>query len=47
MANVVLCDCINLLDKSFNAEAAAVVVLFLEQPFNGGRSIASGIIKAI
>jgi Ran GTPase-activating protein 1 len=46
MANVVLCNRINLLDKSYNEEAAAVVASFLKEPFHGGRSIASEIIEA-
>lgn len=42
----VLCDRIRLSDKTYTAEAAAVVASFLKQPFDGGQSIASGIVEA-
>jgi hypothetical protein len=42
----VLCNCISLAKNSYNAGAAQVIVSFLKRPFQGGKSIASGILVA-
>ena len=41
-----LCDCINIAKNSYDTGATQVIASFLKRPFQGGKSIASGILVA-
>ena len=44
--NVILCDRISLSGKSYSPEASNIIAAFLSGPFEGGRSLSSGILDA-
>ena len=46
LEGIVLCDCISLAKNSYDTGATQVIASFLKRPFQGGKSIASGILVA-